>query len=78
MQRVWTFLDRLTMMPSELEYLESACEMTVLPQPNAPGIAHVPPSTEGKSVSSTRWPVRRGVSAMSFFATGLGVLTGQF
>jgi hypothetical protein len=41
------------MMPSELEYLDSACEMTVLPQPKAPGMAHVPPSTDGKSASST-------------------------
>ena len=30
------------MMPSELEYLDSAWLMTVLPHPNAPGIAHVP------------------------------------
>lgn len=30
------------MMPSELEYLDSAWEMTVLPQPKAPGMAHVP------------------------------------
>ena len=29
-----------------LEYLDSAWEMHVLPQPNAPGIAQVPPSTE--------------------------------
>ena len=42
------------MMPSLLEYLESAWEMTVLPHPNAPGMAHVPPSTEGNITSSTR------------------------
>lgn len=29
-------------MPSLLLYLDSACEMTVLPQPKAPGMAHVP------------------------------------
>ena len=29
------------------------CEITVLPQPNAPGMAHVPPSTDGNSASNT-------------------------
>ena len=43
-------------MADVLEYLDSACEMHVLPQPKAPGMAHVPPSTEGKSTSITRWP----------------------
>jgi hypothetical protein len=28
--------------------------MTVFPQPNAPGMAHVPPRTEGNNASSTR------------------------
>ena len=28
---------------SELEYLDKACEIIVLPQPKAPGIAVVPP-----------------------------------
>jgi len=65
-------------MPSELLYLDRACEITVLPHPKAPGMQHVPPKTEGKSVSSTLCPVSRGVSAMSFLATGLGLLTGQF
>ena len=32
-------------MTSELEYLESDCEITVLPQPKAPGMAVVPPWT---------------------------------
>ena len=30
---------------SELEYFERDCEITVLPQPKAPGIAVVPPCT---------------------------------
>jgi len=30
-----------------LEYLERAWEIQVLPQPKAPGIAQVPPSTDG-------------------------------
>ena len=30
-------------MTSELEYLDKACEITVLPQPKAPGIAVVSP-----------------------------------
>lgn len=34
-------------MASELENLASDCEITVLPQPKAPGTAQVPPSTEG-------------------------------
>lgn len=29
--------------------------MTVLPQPKAPGMAQVPPSTEGKRASRTRY-----------------------
>jgi hypothetical protein len=36
-----------------------------------------PPSTEGNSASSTRWPVSSGVSASSFWATGLGERTGH-
>ena len=63
------------MMQSELEYLERACEMTVLPQPNAPGTAQVPPSTEGKRASITRWPVSSGASPASFSETGRGVRT---
>jgi hypothetical protein len=30
----------------QLENLERACEMTVLPQPKAPGMAQVPPNTD--------------------------------
>jgi hypothetical protein len=33
-------------MTFELEYLERDCEMTVLPQPKAPGMAVVPPCTQ--------------------------------
>jgi hypothetical protein len=33
------------MIMSELENLDTACEMTVLPHPKAPGIAVVPPWT---------------------------------
>lgn len=33
------------MMTSEFEYLDKAWEMTVLPQPKAPGMAVVPPCT---------------------------------
>ena len=42
------------MMPSEFEYLDSACEMTVLPQPNAPGMAHVPAMSAGCSHHETQ------------------------
>jgi hypothetical protein len=34
--------------------LERAWLMTVLPQPKAPGIAQVPPSTDGNNASRTR------------------------
>lgn len=29
--------------------------MTVFPQPNAPGMAQVPPRTDGNRASRTRW-----------------------
>jgi len=52
------------------------CEMHVFPQPKAPGMAHVPPSTEGKSTSSTRWPVMSASLPGSFSPTGRGLRTG--
>lgn len=36
---------------SELEYLERDCEITVLPQPKAPGMAVVPPWTQLRRVN---------------------------
>mmetsp|Transcript_2048 Transcript_2048/g.7143 ORF Transcript_2048/g.7143 Transcript_2048/m.7143 type:complete len:201 (+) Transcript_2048:934-1536(+) len=51
--------------------------MTVLPQPKAPGTAHVPPSTEGKMESMTRRPVVRAALPGSFSAAGRGRRTGQ-
>lgn len=57
---------------TELEYFDSAWEITVLPQPKAPGMAQVPPRTDGNRVSRTRWPVSSGVSAIIFCATGRG------
>ena len=65
------------MMASELEYLDSACEMHVLPQPKAPGMAQVPPSTDGKKVSMTRWPVTSARLPASFSRTGRALRTGQ-
>jgi len=65
------------MMPSLLLNLESACEITVLPQPKAPGIAQVPPRTAGKRPSSTRWPVSSGSLASSLALEGRGARTGQ-
>lgn len=65
------------MMAVQFEYLDRACEMTVLPQPNAPGMAQVPPRTDGNSESRTRWPVTSGTSAASFSLTGRGSRTGQ-
>mmetsp|Transcript_17529 Transcript_17529/g.68000 ORF Transcript_17529/g.68000 Transcript_17529/m.68000 type:complete len:250 (+) Transcript_17529:1102-1851(+) len=64
-------------MQSELENLETDCEITVLPQPKAPGIAVVPPCTHGKRASRTRCPVSRGWSPASFSVTGRGTRTGQ-
>ena len=46
--------------------LDRDCEMTVLPQPKAPGTAQVPPSTEGKRPSMTRSPVMRGTLPGSY------------
>jgi len=51
--------------------------MQVFPQPNAPGIAHVPPRQEGNNESSTRYPVNKGVLPANFSWTGLACLTGQ-
>ena len=65
------------MIPSQLEYFERACEITVFPHPNAPGMAQVPPRTEGKSVSSTRCPVSSGTEAFNFCTTGRGLRTGH-
>ena len=65
------------MMASLLLNLEMLCEMTVLPQPKAPGTAQVPPCTDGKMVSTTRRPVVIALSPGSFSMTGLGRRTGQ-
>jgi hypothetical protein len=65
-------------MASLFEYFDNAWEMTVLPHPNAPGMAHVPPSTLGNMTSKTLCPVNRGWFAMSFSATGRGVRTDHF
>jgi hypothetical protein len=46
-------------------------------QPGARQRGGAPPSTEGKSASSTRCPVSSGVSASSFCATGRGERTGH-
>ena len=48
-------------MISLLENLDTDWEMTVLPQPKAPGMATVPPWTLGKRASSTRWPDNEGL-----------------
>ena len=59
------------------EYLEIAYEIQVLPHPKAPGIAQVPPSTEGNKLSKTLCPVNRGTLPLNFSAKGLGYRTGQ-
>jgi len=64
-------------MTSELLYFDSDWEMTVFPQPKAPGMAVVPPCTQGKRASNTLCPVSNGKSAANFSAEGLGVRTGQ-
>jgi len=58
-------------MTSELEYLERAWEIHVFPHPKAPGIAQVPPNTDGKRASSTLCPVKSGVSPAKCDKTGL-------
>jgi len=62
---------------SELEYLLRDWEITVFPQPNAPGTALVPPNTDGKIPSITRCPVSRGILDASLSRTGLDSLTGH-
>lgn len=57
-------------MRSELENFESACEITVFPHPKAPGMAQVPPCTEGSRESRTRWPVISGVLARQLVSEG--------
>mmetsp|Transcript_55401 Transcript_55401/g.125902 ORF Transcript_55401/g.125902 Transcript_55401/m.125902 type:complete len:215 (+) Transcript_55401:229-873(+) len=64
-------------MQSLFENLDRLWEITVLPQPKAPGTAQVPPSTEGKSASTTRSPVVRAVLPGSLSAVGRGIRTGQ-
>ena len=54
-----------------------ACEITVFPHPNAPGMQHVPPSTDGNSVSMMRWPVISGWFPGSFSITGRELRTGH-
>ncbi len=53
------------------------CCVTVLPDPNGPGIAAVPPMVSGKSTSRIRIPVRNGVTGSSFCCTGRGCRTAQ-
>jgi hypothetical protein len=49
------------MIHSEFEYLDNAYEIHVFPHPKAPGIAQVPPKTDGNKESSTLYPVSKGV-----------------
>ena len=51
--------------------------MTVLPQPKAPGTAHVPPKTDGNNPSMTRSPVINGALPGNFSTIGRGRRTGQ-
>lgn len=62
---------------SEFECFDNACDITVFPQPNAPGTAQVPPRTDGNNASNTRCPVNNGSVADILSATGLGFLTGH-
>lgn len=63
-------------MTSEFENFEIDCEITVFPQPNAPGIAAVEPYANGNRPSRTRCPVMRGQSEGIFSAYFAGDLTG--
>jgi len=49
----------------------------VLPVPNPPGIAHVPPFVIGKRLSITRCPVISGVSHGNFRLIGRGMRSGH-
>lgn len=45
--------------------------MHVLPQPKPPGMAQVPPNTEGNKASKTLCPVNRGILPANFSWAGL-------
>eukprot|EP00438_Fugacium_kawagutii_P025435 Skav204280 [mRNA] locus=scaffold409:170715:179232:- [translate_table: standard] len=55
-----------------------AWEITVLPQPKAPGTAAVPPKVTGKSASMTRSQVKSASFPWSFSTTGRDSRTGHF
>src|SRR5690625_5846826 len=62
---------------SALPYFATDCWVTVLPEPNGPGIAAVPPIVRGNSTSRMRMPVRNAVAGSSLRATGRGCFTGH-
>ena len=62
---------------SASDHLANWCWVIVLPVPNPPGIAQVPPFARGKNISITRWPVINGLNIVFLSFTGRGVLTGQ-
>lgn len=45
--------------------------MQVLPHPKAPGMAQVPPKTEGNKASKTLYPVNNGTLPANFSTIGL-------
>jgi len=55
----------------------SAISFPLSPHPKAPGIAQVPPKTDGKSESKTLYPVNKGTLPANFSALGLAYLTGH-
>ena len=64
-------------MTSALQPLASASSSTVLPVPNPPGTAALPPCATGNRQSMIRWPVTIGTTAGKRRRTGRGARTGQ-
>jgi len=64
-------------MMSASDHLANWCCVMVLPVPNPPGMAAVPPLPSGKNVSMIRWPVTSGSSMRSRSRMGRAVRTGQ-
>ena len=62
---------------SALQPLARLSSRIVLPVPNPPGMAALPPSATGNSESRMRWPVTSGSSDVRRARTGRGVRTGQ-
>ena len=63
---------------STSDHFANWCCTTVLPEPNGPGTAAVPPLASGNMVSMMRWPVISGCEGVNFRSYGRATRTGHF